>query len=485
MIVCKFGGSSVDGAAGIERVAGIIRDRLGARPIVVVSAMAKTTRRLLDSAEAAAAGSLADALTGFEELREFHRREAEAVVPAAGRTRLAAALARSFGELRTLLERLAAERRLTACDADAAAAHGEVLASEILALALPRFGVEAAWIDARQVMVTDAAFTRARPLYGETDARLRAALLPAVERGTVPVLGGYIGATRHGVVTTLGKEGSDFSAAIVGAAVGASEVQIWTDVDGILTADPRLVPGARRIHKLSFAEALELACSGAKKPHPGTLGPAGRAGVPIRILNSLDGGGEGTLIDRAGGAGAAGAAAARASVKSLACRPNDFLLHVAPRQAARSAGEGEAGREGGSDAFASRVLAAVESLRPALLVLRLDGEGALLALDRADRLAEVREALGAAGEVGVLHGRAVVSLVSADFAGHPELVTHTLAAAGEYQPRLVTAGVATPVVRCLVELEDMPAAVADLHLRLFPERGAGAGEPQGDGRNQR
>ncbi|HEV3075345.1 MAG TPA: aspartate kinase, partial [Thermoanaerobaculia bacterium] len=277
MIVCKFGGSSVDGAAGIERVAGILRARLAARPVVVVSAMAKTTRRLLDSAEAAAAGNLAAALAGCEELRVFHRREGEAAVPAAERAALALALERSFAALRTLLVRLAREHRLPPRDADAAAAFGEVLASEILAAALPGFGVDAAWIDARQVIVTDAAFTRARPLYDETGSRLRAALLPLVERGTVPVVGGYIGSTIDGVVTTLGKEGSDFSAAIVGAAIGATEIQIWTDVDGILTADPRLVPAARRVRTLSFAESLELACSGAKKPHPGTLGPASRA----------------------------------------------------------------------------------------------------------------------------------------------------------------------------------------------------------------
>ena len=153
----------------------------------------------------------------------------------------------------------------------------------------------------------------------------------------MPVVGGYIGATRDGVVTTLGKEGSDFSAAIVGAALGAAEIQIWTDVDGILTADPRLVPGARRVRALSFAESLELACAGAKKPHPGTLGPAARAGVPIRILNSLHDQGASDAGD-AGGAAAAGAAdgggtvigrrgaAAAPTVKSLACRPNDHLF---------------------------------------------------------------------------------------------------------------------------------------------------------------
>ena len=469
MIVCKFGGSSVDGAAGIERVAGILRARLAARPVVVVSAMAKTTRRLLDSAEAAAAGNLAAALAGCEELRAFHHREGEAAVPAAARAALAASLERSFAALRTLLERLAREHRLRPRDADAAAAFGEVLASEILAAALPGLGVDAAWIDARRVIVTDAAFTRARPLYDETGSRLRAALPPLVERGKVPVVGGYIGATADGVVTTLGKEGSDFSAAIVGAALGATEIQIWTDVDGILTADPRLVPVARRVRALSFAESLELACSGAKKPHPGTLGPAARAGVPIRILNSFDDrgglreqgerredgeGAVGTLIGGRGGTGAGATSTAPAAVRSLACRPNDHLLHVSRGPAA-------------GEAFAAKVVEAVERLRPALLVLRLDGEGADLALDRADRLAEARDALAAAGEVGVLHGRAVVSLVSEDLATDEELAARVLAAAAEYQPRLVVAGAAAPAVRCLVELEDLPAAAAALHRRLF------------------
>jgi aspartate kinase len=484
VIVCKFGGSSVDGAAGIERVAGILRARLAARPVAVISAMAKTTRRLLDGAEAAAAGNLAAALADCEELRAFHRGEGEAAVRPGERPPLAAAIERSFGELRALLARLARERRLTPRDADAAAAFGEVLASEILAAALPGLGVDAAWIDARRVMVTDGTFTRAQPLYEDTGSRLRAALLPLVERGTVPVLGGYIGATRDGVVTTLGKEGSDFSAAIVGAALGVDEIQIWTDVDGILTADPRLVPAARRVATLSFAESLELACSGAKKPHPGTLGPASRAGVPIRILNSLDGRGplgeRGELDDRedredrgkAGDAGQigedlegaagtliggrGGTAAAGPTVKSLACRPNDHLLHVSRGPAA-------------GEAFAGKVVEAVERLRPALLVLRLDGEGADLALDRGDRLAEAREALAAAGEVGVLHGRAVVSLVSEDLAADQGLVARVLAAAAEYQPRLVVAGAAAPAVRCLVELEDLPAAVAALHRRLFEQ----------------
>src|SRR6202158_5337201 len=371
--------------------------------------------------------------------------------------------------------RLARERRRPPRDADAVAAFGEVLASEILALALPGSAVAAAWIDARRVMVTDDAFTRAQPLYEETGIRLRAALLPVVERGAVPVVGGYIGAKRDRVVTTLGKEGSDFSAAIVGAVLRAAEIQIWTDVDGIRTADPRLVAGARRVSTLSFAESLELACSGAKKPHPGTLGPASRAGVPIRVLNSLDDRGQGGAPSQAGEAGdeaagavgtltgGRGAATAAPAVRSLACRPNDYLLHVA---AGAAAGE----------RFAAQIVEAVDRLRPALLLLRLGGDSADLALDRADRLAEAREALAAAGEVGVLHGRAVVSLVSEDLAGDNGLAARVLAAAAEYQPRLVVAGAAAPAVRCLVELEDLPSAVAALHRRLFDDPQEPAGE---------
>ncbi|HVT17667.1 MAG TPA: aspartate kinase [Thermoanaerobaculia bacterium] len=467
MIVAKFGGSSVDGAEGIERVAGIVRAMIairgGARrenewPVVVVSAMAKTTRHLLASAEEAAAGNLAAALARCASLEAFHR-AAAAAVPAAGLAAAEAAVERSFVELRALLASLAETRRLTPAAADAAAAHGELMSSAILAQALPRFGVDAAWIDCRQVIVTDDAFTRARPLYDETGRLLRAAIPPLLARGKVPVLGGYVGATREGATTTLGKEGSDFSAAIVGAALGAREVRIWTDVDGILSADPRLVPSARRVRTLSFAEALELSCSGAKKPHPGTLEPARRGGIPIRILNSLAAGGEGTLIGRRG--------AAPPTIKSIACRANDHLIHAMPE----SAGAIPAG------GFVPAVLGVAERLRPALLVLSAAPDAVHLALDHAERLAEVRAALAGVSRVGVVRGRAVISLVSEDLALVPELAARALAAAREFEPRLVVTGAAAPAVRCLVEEEDMPAAVAAIHRRLFPDPAPGAAAP--------
>jgi aspartate kinase len=419
MIVMKFGGSSVDTAESIGRVVGIVRGQRHRQPVVVVSAMAKTTRKLWEAADAAAAGEDSSAL--FQELREYHRREA----PSAAR----GVLESYFSELRGVLDEIAAEGRVTPRRADHVASFGELISSAILSFAL-----ESPWIDCRRVMITDGDFTRAKPIYEETEPRMRDALLPHLEEGRIPVLGGFVGSTLDGVTTTLGKEGSDFSAAVVGAAIQAEEVQIWTDVDGIMTADPRIVPGARRIPTLSFDEALELACSGAKKPHWGTLGPASRADVPIRILNSLHRA-EGTLIGRRDSS---------SEIKSIACKPGAHQLTVQ--------GEPE------------RIWEVCKRFRPALLTLSANGDRAELSLDHPNRLPEIREAFGSV-QVGT--GRTVVTLVSEDLAANPELAQRTLEMAQPWEPRLLLEGVSAPCVRCLVDEREEAAVIAELHERVF------------------
>ena len=450
MIVMKFGGSSVADAESIERVAGIVRRLLDRRPVVVVSAMAKTTNRLLEAADAAAAGDREGAHAAFDEIETYHRRESQGVVPPAGRPALDAALDPYLNELRILLDELLAARALTPRAADAVAAFGELLASTILAFAFTHNGVDAAWVDCRRVIVTDHDFTRARPLYGPTDARLREAMLPLLRAGRVPVVGGYVGATLQGVTTTLGKEGSDFSAAIVGAALDAEEVLIWTDVDGIRTADPRIFPGARRVRTLSFGEALELSCSGAKKPHYGTLGPASRADVPIRILDSRHPGAEGTVIGRRD-------PDAPPTIKSVACRANAHLISARATHG-----------NGGGELLAS-LFEICERFRPSLMVIGPEGN---LALDREDRLAEIHSALlaavGDSAELWVTRGRTVVSVVSDDLATHPELTRRILEVGSDFEPRLVLRGVAAPAVRLLADEDQVPGLIARLHGELLP-----------------
>jgi aspartate kinase len=450
MIVLKFGGSSVADAESIERVAGIVRGLLDRRPVVVVSAMAKTTNRLLEAADAAAAGDREGAHAAFDEIETYHRRESQGVVPPAGRQALDAALDPYLNELRILLDELLAARALTPRAADAVAAFGELLASTILAFAFTHLGRDAAWVDCRRVIVTDHDFTRARPLYGPTDARLREAMLPLLRAGRVPVVGGYVGATLQGVTTTLGKEGSDFSAAIAGAALDAEEVLIWTDVDGIRTADPRIFPGARRVRTLSFGEALELSCSGAKKPHYGTLGPASRADVPIRILDSRHPGAEGTVIGRRD-------PDAPPTIKSIACRANAHLISARATHG-----------NGGGELLAS-LFEVCERFRPSLMVIGPEGD---LALDREDRLAEIHSALlaavGDSSELWVTRGRTVVSVVSDDLASHPELTRRILEVGSDFEPRLVLRGVAAPAVRLLADEDQVPGLIARLHGELLP-----------------
>ncbi len=440
MVVMKFGGSSVGSAESIARVAGIVLSQRHRDPVIVVSAMGKTTSKLLAAADAAAAG-LPSAWKLVQDLQTYHRDEANGCIPDDALPCIDSTLDSYFGMLRIILKRIASEGTVTPRDADLVASFGELLASAIVSQALDETeGLDSAWVDCREVMITDDQFTRARPIYELTEPRLRETLIPILQQGCVPVLGGYVGSTADGVTTTLGFEGSDFSAAIVGAALGAEEVQIWTDVDGMLTADPRIVADARPIRSLSFAEALELSSSGLKKPHWGTLGPASRADVPIRILNSWHQGIRGTVIGRRDG---------ETGIKSIAWKPGAHRLTV------RGSG------------ILRAVFDAVDRFRPELTVLLVEDAAVELSLDHADRLEEVRAALADAGEVEVQEGRAVVTLVSDDLAVSSELVGTVFAAARDWEPRLLVEGVAAPCIRCLVEETTAEQVVAELHRRLF------------------
>ena len=276
MIVMKFGGSSVESAEAIDRVAAIVHSRLERNPVVVVSAMGKTTNRLLAIAQSAVSGDRAGALAQLDELKAYTLRE--------GGT-LGGAIEAHFHELSELVQGLAILGELTPRSIDAISAYGERLSSLIVAEGFRANGIDAVPADSREYVVTDNRHTQAAPIYPQTYERLRTTLAP-IARQHVVVMGGFIGSTAAGVTTTLGRGGSDFSAAIVGAGLEAEEIQIWTDVDGMLTADPRIADIGHRVKAISFAEAAELAYFGAKVLHPSTVLPAVERNIPVLILNS-------------------------------------------------------------------------------------------------------------------------------------------------------------------------------------------------------
>ena len=285
MIVMKFGGSSVESAAAITRVAGIVRAREERHPVVVVSAMGKTTNKLLAIAAAAIGGKREEYIRQLHDLRDYHSREARQIVPLSDRADLDRFLDEHFQELTELVKGLAVLGELTPRSIDAISSYGERLSSYIVTLAFRHFGMKTEHVDSRDVLVTDRRHTQAAPNFPETYTRLQKAI-PPVAAYSVVVMGGFIASTEDGVTTTLGRGGSDYTAAIVGAGIDAEEIQIWTDVDGMLTADPTILSGGHRVKTISFAEAAELAYFGAKVLHPATVVPAIEKNIPVLILNS-------------------------------------------------------------------------------------------------------------------------------------------------------------------------------------------------------
>jgi aspartate kinase len=299
--VLKFGGTSVGDAACVRRVAGIVRSHLPEPPVVVLSAMSGVTDDLLLAARAAAAGDSELAAAALARLRERHREVARGAVAGPLLGPLLEDLDARLNALGQLYAALGLLREASPRSLDLVATYGERLSCALVDAALRSEGVAARTLPAQALVRTDDHFGEAMPLMEPTGAAVRDALLPALAAGVVPIVPGFAGATADGVPTTLGRGGSDYTATILGAALGAGEVWIYTDTDGVLTADPKVVPDAAPLRRLSYAEARELSFFGAKVIHPRTVLPALDHGFPVRVLNSFNPGFAGTLIAAEGG----------------------------------------------------------------------------------------------------------------------------------------------------------------------------------------
>src|SRR6267142_176889 len=287
--VMKFGGTSVGNAECIRRTAEIVARAAGEGSVVaVVSAMGGVTNRLIEAAQASAAGDMDAAGNLAETLRQQHQGAIEILVEDGDkRAQLAAELKEIIEEVTSLCRGTALLRELTSRTLDAISSVGERLSARLLASALRELGLNSVAVEATELIVTDNHSGQAEPLMAETRQRATARLAPLLAEGSVPVVTGFIGETVDGKLTTLGRGGSDYSATILGAALDAKEIIIWTDVDGVLTADPRLVSEARTLQEISYNEAAELAYFGAKVLHPKTLRPVSEAGIPVWIRNSF------------------------------------------------------------------------------------------------------------------------------------------------------------------------------------------------------
>jgi len=440
MIVMKFGGTSVESAEAITRVAGIVRARLDQKPVVVVSAMGKTTNKLLAIAADAVAGELKSALDKLNELREFHLRESagldtQDVVEA------------HFQDLDALVRGLAVMRELTPRATDAISAYGERISSLIVAAHLRRCGMNAIHVDSRSVIVTDRRHTQAAPIFEDTYRRLRETLIPVLDDSVV-VMGGFIAANEDGVTTTLGRGGSDYTASIVGAGIGAEEIQIWTDVDGMLTADPTVLPTAYRVKVCSFTEAAELAYFGAKVLHPATVLPAIEKNIPVRILNSRRPEVEGTLIVSDPPPGST-------PIRSIACKRNITLLNIVSTRMLMAHG------------FLRRIFEVFDRYETSVDMLATSEVSVSLTIDNTRSLAEIRSELEMFAEVSIEENLAIVCLVGENIRRCDSVAARAFAALDGVRPRMVSQGASQLNLSMVVAAADLQRAVESLHREFF------------------
>jgi aspartate kinase len=459
-VVLKFGGTSVGDAEAIGRlVRHVSAAHAHAGAVVVVSALSGVTDRLLTLAATAAAGTAIDETmvqAGVGDLQQRHEQVARLIV--ADAEALCQVMATDIAELRNLLHAIGTLRDASPRARDAVAAFGELLSSRITESACRAAGLPAAWVDARQVLITNDTFGCALPLTVETASAVAAHLAPHVAAGRIPIVGGYVGATTTGVTTTLGRGGSDYSAAILGAALDASEIQIWTDVDGMMTADPRVVPSTHVVPRLSFEEASELAYFGAKVLHPSTILPAVSKNIPVKILNSRKFDGGGTLITAS--------SPVDEPLAALACKRHITVIDITSTRMLMAHG------------FLRRVFEVFERCRTAIDVVSTSEVSISVTIDDASRLEQLVEELSAFADVRVEHDMAILCAVGDGLRRDPKLAIRILGALEHFPLRMVSQAASRRNVT--VVLQDGVAAQAMNHLHdTFFARDAAAAAARG------
>jgi aspartate kinase len=436
----KFGGTSVESAEAINRVVSIVAERLARDPVVVVSAMGKTTNRLLGIADEAVSGRRARALELTDDLRLFHLERAQTFgVPEQ-------LITDHFKELEDLVRGLSVLGELTPRSIDAISSYGERLSSIIVTQAFRSHGIEATHIDSREVIITDHRHTQAAPLYAPTYERLKR----RITGGGVVVMGGFIGATEEGITTTLGRGGSDFSAAIAGAGIDAEEIQIWTDVDGMLTCDPRICDGGHRVKTISFAEAAELAYFGAKVLHPATVVPAIEKNIPVLILNSRRPEISGTRI-------VSETVHTENVAKSIACKRGITLLNIVSTRMLMAHG------------FLHRIFEIFDRHRTPVDMVATSEVSVSLTIDNPANLTAICDELAEFSSVTVETDQAIVCLVGENIRYTPGVASRVFSALESVNIRMISQGASLLNLSVVVADSDVKQAVADLHDEFFSD----------------
>ncbi|MDT4896870.1 MAG: aspartate kinase [Acidobacteriota bacterium] len=447
--IMKFGGTSLEDACAFERVLNIVRAARKEHPVVVVvSAMSHVTDALLASFEHATEGSTDEATQLLQEHLERYANVGRAHLSEETQGATEAAIESARHEIAELLQALTVHSMPRPALQDMIVSYGERLSATLLAAILSEAGLSAVCVDARRCIITTADHGRAEPLPEETRRRTRNALEPILKTSTIPVLGGFIGATEDGATTTLGRGGSDYTAALIGAALRSSEIQIWTDVSGVLTADPRVIKEARTIPRMSYTEAAELAYFGAKVLHPKTIQPAVEQRIPVRICNTRAPEEAGTLV-------ASEALTSPHTVKAIAHKRDVTTVQIT------------SARMLGAYGFLNAIFNIFNRHRTVVDVVTTSEVSVSLSLDDTSALEDIISELKQLGAVQVERHRAIICVVGEGLRGTPGIAARIFSCLTDINVSLISQGASSINLTFVIEEDNLHEAVSRLHAEFF------------------
>ena len=449
LVVMKFGGTSVEDATAMLRTASIVSGRLrkGLKPIVVVSAMSKVTDSLIAAGAAAGRNDREEALRLSDALRTRHLDTASKLVSGDRLTSLHLNLHHDFDALDELLRGISSVGELTPRTADNVVSFGERLSSVMVTAAFAETGIDSAHVDARRVILTDDHYGKAAPIETEIEAALEKIVLPLVEAAQVPVMGGFIGSHKN-ITTTLGRGGSDYTAALVGGGLHAGVIEIWTDVNGIMTTDPRICPDALRVKTISFEEAAELAYFGAKVLHPATILPAVQKNIPVRVLNSRNPENDGTEIS-------ATPPHCTSPFKSIAAKKKLTIIDIVASRMLLAHG------------FLKAVFDVFDKHHCAIDMVSTSEVSISVTVDSKEALPAICAELSRIADVKYEGDKALICLVGEDIRGISGIAAQVFAAVSHVNMRMISQGASEINMSFMINEEDVEEAVRSLHKRFF------------------
>lgn len=447
----KFGGTSVQDAEAFARVAAIVAGERENSPVVVTSAMAKVTDALLKAFELAKKGEPDEAFASLDAHFARHYEISASLLGEKQQKVFEIELRYAKEELGDLLIRASRRSLPLSMLKDAIVSYGEQLSSRLLAEVCKAKGLNARHMDARRLIVTDDEYGSATPIWEETEKLVQLELQNLIDAGEIPILGGFIAASRSGETTTLGRGGSDYSAALVGAALRAREIQIWTDVTGVLTCDPRICPEAQTLKTLSYEEAAELSYFGAKVLHPKTIQPAVDYKIPVRVCNSHQPQERGTMI-------LAESETAPSRIKSIAHKTGITILRIS------------SARMLGSYGFMSALFQVFERYRTVIDVISTSEVSVALTLDNTASIEEIVSELKRLGDVEIESDNAVVCVVGEGLRASSGLAAKIFSTIEDISISLISHGASSVNITFVIKEEKVAEVIKRLHGEFFSEQ---------------